>query len=122
MEQELVTRINLDLFERNQRMIRSIVKATENTELIEVEIYEGASEDLVWRNSHPDYQKVTSDFRKADEKKETRKVPVWRWGGVSIDDEEGEVWEDELGWYSGELDDECSNKNRYIKLKGKTEK
>jgi hypothetical protein len=42
---------------------------------------------------------------------------TWDWGRVPAGEEEGEVWEDELGSFNANLVDNCSSKDKFLALK-----
>ncbi len=112
--QALISKINEDLARRNNRMIQRIVRVAQNTQFVEVEIFNGAGEDMIWRNAHPDYKDIVGKIKDQDKFKDSM---VWKWGASSIDDEGKEQWEDEFAWAAAELRDECSNKNKYLMIK-----
>ncbi|MEK6579982.1 MAG: hypothetical protein AABZ55_12205, partial [Bdellovibrionota bacterium] len=94
-QRDLIAAVNLDLTRRSLRMMSQLDEIAENIQLIEVEIYNGASQDIVWQNAHPDYRKVAQTM-KQDEKGVTQEH-TWNWGRAPAGEEdEGEIWEDEL--------------------------
>lgn len=113
----LVSEINSEIRQRNKRMLIQLEEVADNSHFIEVEIYQGASQDMIWQNAHPDYKelakKISDDANRGPAAKE-----VWNWGKV-----EGgfsgthEVWEDELGSFRADLFDNCSNKEKYLAIK-----
>jgi tetratricopeptide (TPR) repeat protein len=120
-QSKLIARINADLKTRNLRMATQLEEIAENIQLIEVEIYNGASEDIIWQNAHPDYKEVAKQF-KGDQGLSPDKV--WDWGrSIANEAEETtdgngpEIWEDELGSFKANLFDNCSDKDKYLSLK-----
>jgi tetratricopeptide (TPR) repeat protein len=124
---KLIARINNDIKLRNVRMYTQLDEIAENIQLIEVEIYNGASEDIIWQNAHPDYKEVAKQF-KGEQGLSPDKV--WDWGRSlasesekEVGDETGEngpeIWEDELGSFKANLFDNCSSKDKYLSLKVK---
>jgi hypothetical protein len=112
-EGKLIARINGDLKTRNLRMLTQLEEISENIQLIEVEIYNGASEDIIWQNAHPDYKQVAKTFR--DEA--TAPDKVWDWGrSIANSDDNTEIWEDELGSFKANIFDNCSSKDKYLSL------
>ena len=112
----LVSKINHDLAERNKQLLVSLNKVRDNTDLIEVEIYNGASQDMIWKNAHPDYDKVSATLE--DQKEKADAARVWNWGHfVTSDIENAEVWEDEMGALKADISDQCSKQERYSQLK-----
>jgi len=65
---------------------------------------------MVWRNVNPEYL-AWLDLQEP----ETRaKDLYWEWGSMPTDPKViNEIWEDELGWTIGSVQDECKNKERY---------
>ena len=100
-------------------MLNQIEEIAENNQFIEVEIFNGASQDVIWQNAHPDYKEVVS--RLNDEQKKSSKEKVWNWGkaayNITDDEESHEIWEDELGSFKADLFDNCSSKERYLSVK-----
>jgi hypothetical protein len=113
---ELVARVNKDWKAKNKKLLSTLNKVKDNTDLIEVEIYNGASQDLVWKSVHSDY----ADKEKALE--EVKDAPdgahTWNWGRfLASSIENTEVWEDELGALKADVTDQCGKKEKYLKLK-----
>lgn len=117
-QNQLIAAMNRELEMRSDRMLLQMDEVMENMQLIEVEIYNGATHDIIWQNAHPDYQKIAAQMQ---EETETPPESTWNWGQTNTDAEDGEVWEDELGSFKAKLFDNCSSKSRYlsIKMKGK---
>jgi hypothetical protein len=112
----LINGINRDLSKLNTQMRKKLEEIAENNYFIEVEIYQGASRDLVWQESHPDYREVAENLRDADAPKNHE---VWKWGSATLhaDADTEEVWEDELGAFQANLVDNCTSKERYLAIK-----
>jgi hypothetical protein len=116
LEHHLVERINQDLEDRSLRMLAQLEEISENVQLIEVEIYNGASSDIIWQNAHPDYVKVAKQMK--DEAMKNAPEKVWDWGRAPAGDvDEHEIWEDELGSFKANLYNNCSSKDKYLALK-----
>ena len=62
-EKKLVARINADLDARTLRMLDQLEEIAENVQLIEIEIYNGASHDIIWQNAHPDYKEIAKKMK-----------------------------------------------------------
>lgn len=112
----LIQSINRDLSKLNTTMRKKIEEIAENNYFVEVEIYQGASRDLVWQESHPDYREIAEDIRDADAPKNHQ---VWKWGSATLhaDPDTEEVWEDELGSFQANLVDNCTSKEKYLAIK-----
>jgi hypothetical protein len=92
------------------RIAKQVAKMAENVQLLEVEIFDHAGEDMVWRNVNPEYQ-AWLDVQ--PEEKRAKDV-YWEWGTMPTDPKSiDEIWEDELGWTIGSVSDECKNKEKY---------
>jgi hypothetical protein len=95
-------------------MMNQIEDVAENDELIEVEIFNGASEDIIWQNAHPEYKDEAKQFQ-ADRDK--NRAEGLNWGRMPASMEgDGEVWEDELGSFKADLYDNCSSRDKYLAL------
>jgi hypothetical protein len=117
MEAKLVKEVDSDLVRMNQRMLVQLAEVADNTRFIEVEIFNGASQDMVWQNAHPDYREVSKKIEEETKAKPNR-AAVWDWGTVSEGSAAGqEIWEDELGSYRADLTDNCTNHEKYLALK-----
>jgi hypothetical protein len=116
-ETKLMAGINADLKSRSQRMLAQLEEIAENIQLIEVEIYNGASQDIIWKNAHPDYVKVAQKLK--DDRRESVAAKTWDWGRTpaNMDEDGAEVWEDELGSFSANLFDNCESKDKYLALR-----
>lgn len=115
IKKNLVQKIGRDIRLMNNRMYKMLKQVAENNYFIEVEIYNGASKDIVWKNAHPQYAKVAQELKNEDE--ETKAERVWNWGHVTTDfDGTAEIWEDELGSFKADIYDNCTSKDRYLAL------
>lgn len=110
----LVREIDADLARRTARMLKQLNEVTENSRLIEVEIFNGASHDMIWRNAHPDYAEIERKMKVAYG---TSRGGTLNWGTINPTAGKVEVWEDELGSFKANLHDNCSSKERYLALK-----
>ena len=112
----LIAEINGDIKRRNLRMVSQLEEIAENLQMVEVEIYNGASQDIIWQNAHPDYKQMAEAIKA--EKHKADAAQVWDWGRKpATADEVVEIWEDELGSFKADLFDNCSSKDRYLALK-----
>jgi hypothetical protein len=115
-EKDLIAAINSDLKNLNLRMKHLIDDVMENTQLVEVEIFNGASQDIVWQNAHPDYKTVAADLDA--KRKQEAAAKVWDWGNVAVSgDDGGEVWEDEVGAFKANIFDNCTSREKYLNIK-----
>lgn len=114
LEREAVEQMGAEIKKQNLHMRQLLGEIGENIDLLEIEIWNGASEDIVWKNAHPDYEKTALIIK---ESKGDAPREVWNWGKVEGGfDGKGEVWEDELGSFSADLYDNCESKDRYLGL------
>jgi hypothetical protein len=116
LKTELVARVNKDWKSKNKKLLTLLNKVKDNTDLIEVEIYNGASQDLVWKSAHSDYAEKEKSLE------ETKDAPdgahTWNWGRfLASSIENTEVWEDELGALKADVTDQCGKKEKYLKLR-----
>jgi hypothetical protein len=116
---KLALTISKEISRLNQRMLTQLEEIAENNELIEVEIYNAASEDMIWQNAHPDYKEIAKTLKQNSHSEQAAKV--WNWGTTDGGfDGRGEVWEDEVGSLSADLTDNCDNKDKYLAIKSKS--
>ncbi|MBN22557.1 MAG: hypothetical protein CL678_14840 [Bdellovibrionaceae bacterium] len=116
LKKTLVSRINRDLKRITENMYFQLEDISENSQLIEVEIYNGATKDIIWQNAHPDYDKIAEALK--DQDRRLAKKQVMDWGTVQASmDGLGEIWEDELGDFKADIYDNCESKDRYLKVK-----
>jgi tetratricopeptide (TPR) repeat protein len=115
MRAELVKRVNVDFNKKNQRLMAVLRNVRDNSDLIEVEIYNGASQDIVWKNAHPDFEAKKDDL--VDEKSGPDQTETWSGGHfLASDIENSEVWEDELGALKADVHSQCNAKEKFLKL------
>jgi tetratricopeptide (TPR) repeat protein len=107
-----VDRINAELTRRDARMLAELEDVRENSRMVKIEIYNGASHDMIWRRAHPEFKE--SDTKFLSEKNSPSGSAVWNWGKVDLNADHAEVWEDELGAFRAHLQDHCSDKDRYL--------
>ncbi len=113
---ELVAKVNQDLKAKNKKLLATLNRVKDNTDLIEVEIYNGASQDLVWKNAHPDFEKVSQTLD--EEKRAENGAHTWNWGRFLASNlENSEVWEDELGAVKADVTDQCGKKEKFLQLR-----
>lgn len=112
----LEKKLESELRRRLGRMSGRLEDVVDNLALMEIEILDGASRDLVWRNSHPEAAE-TIRKRLAGLQNET---PTWNWGSaltqLEADDwgENEEVWEDELGAHVVALSNRCIQREKQL--------
>jgi tetratricopeptide (TPR) repeat protein len=113
---DLVEKVNADLKDQNKQLLTLLNKVRENSDLIEVEIYNGASQDMIWKNAHPDFEGLSQDMN--DQKQKANSAQVWDWGRMLASEiENAEVWEDEMGALKADISDQCDKRDRYLQLK-----
>lgn len=113
---QLVAKVNLDWKAKQKRTLNLLNKVKDNTDLIEVEIYNGASQDLVWKSSHPEYAGMEQGLEA--QKQGADGAKTWNWGRfLASSIEDSEVWEDEMGALKADVSDQCGKKEKFLKLK-----
>ncbi len=114
LEQQLLASIRSDLSRRTDQMTGRLAEIADNIQLIEVEIYNGASQDIIWQNAHPQYKDLAKKMK--DDHEKTKEL-TWDWGRAPAGTEEAsEIWEDELGSFKADLFDNCSSKDKFMAL------
>ncbi len=105
-EKSLVERINFELTSVSRRLLEEISSAAENAQLVEADVYNAAGDDMIQKNARPDL--IAAARRLKDDPNQREKLPTYDWGSLpSSVDENTEVWEDELGFLTGDLTDQC---------------
>ncbi len=111
----IIQDISREITKLNQNLLAQLDEIAENNELVEVEILNGASDDMIWQNAHPQFREVTEKIVNQAHKKDT--ASVWNWGLTHLGTAgSGEIWEDEIGSLSADLTDECENRDRYLQV------
>jgi hypothetical protein len=106
-EKSLVDRVNFELTTVSRRLLEEISSAAENAQLVEADVYNAAGDDMIQKNARPDL--IAAARRLKDDPNQKEKLPTYDWGNLpSSVDETTEVWEDELGFLTGDLTDQCS--------------
>lgn len=109
-QKKVAKNMNTVLTSLTNRIAKQVAKMAENVQLLEVEIFDHAGEDMVWRNVNPEYQ-AWLDLQEPEAR---AKDLYWEWGSMPTDPKViSEIWEDELGWTVGSVQDECKNKEHY---------
>jgi len=99
-QQNLIREINLALKKKNRELLLTLKKVRENIDLVEVEIYQGASKDLLGLKK--------PRFKKDSLPGEQQTVLAWNWGSFSSAElERAEIWEDEIGALKADTKDKC---------------
>ena len=112
---KLVNRINQDLMSKNKKLLSLLNKVRDNSDLIEVEIYNAASQDLIWKNAHPNFEKMSQSLE--EQKAAPDAAHTWNWGRfLASNIDQSEVWEDELGALKADVSDQCGQKEKFLKL------
>lgn len=106
-QKSIIDKINQELASRNNSMIAGLVEAFETAQLIEVEIYNQAGEDMIHRGPRGSASK---EVAKAAPHKDTG-PPALDWGRApSSDDDDTETWDDELGAIKTDVTNICKKK------------
>ncbi len=113
IQRAAVAEINREINQLNQRMYAQLEEIAENNELIEVEIFNGASEDIIWQNAHPDFKEAAKKMKQTGSQAPAEKV--WNWGKTQGGlDGRSEIWEDEIGSLAADIYDNCESKDKYL--------
>ncbi len=104
---KLLAAIKAQIKKVNQQVASQLSDINENIKFIEVEVYQGATQDMIFSNANPDY----ADKLAALKKKEGFKLNPneMKWGSISTNQlSKGEIWEDELGGFKADLPNKCT--------------
>ncbi len=97
-QKSLISGINHELAFLNHSMTTKWIGAYENSQLVEVEIFNATGETLLRKSTQ---SKKESSSSPEISNKDSSGMPVLNWGTYSIkDDEKSETWEDETGFQS----------------------
>jgi hypothetical protein len=104
---ELVAEINQWIKTLNQQMLYQLADVVENFRFVEIEIYQGASMDMVFSHANPKFEKKLAEMKKND----GFRAGVWQWGALNTGDlQKQEIWEDELGGFKADLPNRCDKR------------
>ena len=103
----LLSQIKKNIKATNKRIGDQLSDIDENIKFIEVEVYQGATQDVIFSNANPDYGKKLASLKK---KQGFKLNPnEMKWGSISTNDlTRGEIWEDELGGFKADLPNKCT--------------
>jgi hypothetical protein len=106
LEPPLIERINVDLKARTQIMLAQMNSALENSQLIEIEVFNAAGNDMIMENARPEAKQAQKDQQK--KLKHSEDGATLDWGRFPANGgENAEVWEDELGGLRTNVTDSC---------------
>ncbi len=112
---KLVGDIKRDLAGLSKRMLAQLEDVADNIYFVEVEIFQGATQDMIWQNANPEFKKLNE---RLSQEKASIRLTEWNWGKIK-----GglagthEVWDDELGQFRADLPDNCENKQKYLNIR-----
>ncbi len=113
---ELVAQIDQQIRKENAVLLSQLKEAAQSLRLVEIEIFNGASHDMIFMNAHPDYSTTLAKWIEPPSKDQGEKK--WLWGSLPTEpDARVEIWADELGSIRANLPDHCTNKDKYLALK-----
>jgi hypothetical protein len=105
---ELVGDINSWIKTMNQQMLYQLADVVENFRFVEIEIYQGASMDMVFSHANPQFEKKLKEVKKVDG---GVKPSEWQWGSLDTGSlQSQEIWEDELGGFKADLPNRCDKR------------
>jgi len=113
MERDLVREVNSDLGLRNRRMLARLKEMAEFAYLIQVELYDRASEEMIWNHANPQFAGFAEEVKSRSKIYKSERYLNWG-SAYDKDTDRSEVWEDELGNLKVDLQDICSARERYI--------
>ena len=109
-----VTAIREDLALTNTRMLKTLSEVAQNDSLIEIEMLQGASQEMLWNQTHPEFQALVDKMENG--KIEPKKMDgTWDWGRApaATRSKEAEVWEDEMGQLRAHAENLCEKMREY---------
>ena len=97
---KLVTKINHDLSLKNKEMLSLLKRVRENVDLVEVEVYNGASREMARVESIKKNSPTSAP--------QFENVLAWNWGRFPASDiDRAEIWEDEMGALKANISNHC---------------
>ncbi|MEO5666638.1 MAG: hypothetical protein ABIR96_01130 [Bdellovibrionota bacterium] len=103
---DLIQAISDHVAQTNARVLSQIEDVYDNLQFVEVEIYQGATQDMIFSNSHPDYSKKINELKSREGFR--LKSQELNWGQISTEElGQSEIWEDELGGFKADLPNKC---------------
>jgi hypothetical protein len=120
MNARLEKKLESELQRKLARMGGRIEDVVDNLALMEIEILDGASKDIVWQNTHPEMAEAVKQKLSQKLAAAQNEAPTWNWGSAATqfdsDDwgENEEVWEDELGAHAVALNNLCQKKEKQL--------
>src|SRR5690606_38566368 len=112
LEGYLVSEIVKDFTARNKRMRAKLRSLVETAALIEVEIYNFASQDVVWMNANPGFMSYVKDQQGRSIKLGGPAYDV-KWESAELEKrklgEREEIWDDEIGNMKANVIDLCTS-------------
>jgi hypothetical protein len=107
---DLMRQIAERIEQSNQKLHAQFLDVSDNLKFVEVEIYQGATQDMIFSNSHPDFEKKMAELKK--KKGWSLDSGTQSWGNIStVSLQSAEIWEDELGGFSADLPNKCEKGN-----------
>ncbi len=104
----LVSEVNKWIKNINDDMRFQLSDVVENLRFVEIEIYQGASMDMVFSHANPSFEKKLNDMKKSEG---GLRPGVWQWGSLNTAAlQKQEIWEDELGGFKADLPNRCDKK------------
>lgn len=115
LQTRIIDVLERDLQLKNRRMLAKLQETAQKIYLIEIEILNGASQDVVWKTAHPNYEAFVAKAKQEQRNQEQAKT--WDWGRRPLFSKgRQEVWSDELGTLRALVFDNCANKDRYTEV------
>ena len=87
-------------------MLAQMNQALENSQLIEIEVFNAAGNDMIMENARPEAKQAAKEAQR--KVKRSDEGPTLDWGRFPAKEgEAAEVWEDELGGLRTNVTDSC---------------
>jgi hypothetical protein len=107
LEPPLIARINQDLKDRSHTMLAQMNSALENSQLVEIEVFNAAGQDMIMENARPEDKAAALAHQKKVKRAEEGATLDWGRFPAAKNGEKAEVWEDELGGLRTNVTDSC---------------
>lgn len=117
----LVSMIDAALDSKTEALAKRLSGAADNVQLVEIDLYNRASEDIIFKSTHPEFAELAKKLSSDEVKK--RKSGAMDFGGVDAQSElSNEVWDDEIGRLNTNLPNVCKKKEKYLEQKENEQK
>lgn len=119
--ERLVPMIDSAFDAKTESLAKRLGAAVDNVQLVEIDLYNRASEDIIFKSTHPEFAELAKRLSSDEVKK--KKSGTMDFGGYDAQSElSNEVWDDEIGRLNTNLPNVCKKKEKYLEQKENEQK